>query len=155
MQSGEIARRLRELEAACRSAGRPLTVQRRGVFEALLMLDNHPTADEVLAAVRNGIPNISRTTVYRILDDLVQMGVVRRIHHPGSAARYDGKIVRHHHLVCTACGKVWDWEDPRLDRIPAPRDAAEFFEVHDFSVYFSGVCNECLKLQRGDKSGRP
>ncbi len=155
MHPSEIERRLEELATLCHNSGRPLTIQRRAVFEAVLRLDNHPTADEVLLVVKQRIPNISRTTVYRILDDLVLLGVVRRIHHPGSAARFDGKVVRHHHLICTGCGKVWDLEDARLDRITPPRDAMRQFEVHDFSVHFSGLCEECRKRRRGVDSSRP
>ncbi len=145
MQPDELAKRIQELALVCRKAGRPLTVQRRAVLEALLTLDNHPTADEVLELVRQRIPNISRTTVYRVLDTLVALGVIRRIHHPGSAARFDGKVARHHHLICTSCGKVWDVDAPELDCITPPGEATRDFEVHDFSVHFSGLCSECRK----------
>lgn len=145
MHAEEIQARLQQFAALCRQKGIPCTVQRQAVLEAVLASQEHPTADQVIEAVRLRVPNISRTTVYRILDTLADWGVIRRIHHPGSAARYDGKVRRHHHLVCTRCGKVWDVEDPQLDRLRLPEVPPQDFEVHDFSVHISGLCAECRK----------
>lgn len=147
MRAEEIHQRLQRLEAVCRQKGLPCTVQRRAVLEAVLASDEHPTAEQVIDAVKQRVPNISRTTVYRILDMLAAWGLIRRIHHPGSAARFDGKIHRHHHLVCTRCGKVWDLEDARLDRLRLPEEPLHDFEVQDFSVHISGLCAACRRAQ--------
>lgn len=140
-----IAERLQEFEALCRRQGVSFTVQRRVVLEAVLERDDHPTADQIVEIVKQRVPNISRTTVYRVLDALVDMEMIRRLHHPGPAVRYDGKVRRHHHLICKRCHKVIDWEDVRLNRIRPPDVEAEGFEIEDFSVHFTGVCGECSK----------
>lgn len=145
MHPKQIAERLQEFESLCRRQGVPLTVQRRVVLEAVLERDDHPTADQLVEVVRQRVPDISRTTVYRVLDALVDMGMIRRLHHPGPAVRYDGKIRRHHHLICKLCHAVIDWEDARLNRLRPPDVAAEGFEIEDFSVHFVGVCGECRK----------
>lgn len=66
------------LEALCRERGLPVTVQRRVIFAALLDHDDHPTVDRVFADVKNRIPGVSRTTVYRTLETLADLGTVRR-----------------------------------------------------------------------------
>lgn len=147
MQSDEIQRRLQQFAALCRDKGIPCTVQRQAVLEAVLASDEHPTADQVIERVRLRVPSVSRATVYRILDMLSAWGLIRRIHHPGSAGRFDGKIRRHHHLICTRCGRVWDLEDARLDHLRLPEGRVQDFEVQDFSVHISGVCAECRKSQ--------
>lgn len=145
MRPEQVQERLQRFAALCRQKGIPCTVQRQAVLEAVLASNEHPTADQVVAAVKLRVPNISRTTVYRILDMLSAWGLIRRIHHPGSAGRFDGKTHRHHHLICTRCGKVWDLEDSRLDRLCLPEGKVQDFEVQDFSVHISGLCADCRK----------
>ncbi len=126
------------------------------IFEEVAGRDNHPTADDVFAAVQERIPGVSRTTVYRVLDTLVDVGAARRVAHPGAAVRYDAKVHRHHHLICSRCGAVRDLEDVSLDAL-APRRRVGGFEVHDYSVHFTGVCAGCrtsASKRRPDRKGR-
>ncbi|MCU0981741.1 MAG: transcriptional repressor, partial [Pirellulaceae bacterium] len=91
------------------------------------------------------IPGLSRTTVYRVLDTLVELGVVRRLPHAGSGARFDGKIQRHHHLVCRKCGCIIDIETSSLDGLHVPAGERQGFEIADYSVHFVGLCQECRR----------
>ena len=68
--------RLAEVEALCRERGLSVTVQRRVIFEVLLGRRDHPTAEQVYDLVIDRIPRVSRATVYRVLDTLVQVGVI-------------------------------------------------------------------------------
>jgi len=122
-------------------------VQRRAVLESVLERDDHPTADQIIEAVKQRIPGVSRTTVYRVLDMLVEAGVIRRLHHPGPAARFDGKTRRHHHMICKKCNKVIDLESAKLDRLSLPDVESEGFEIDDFSVHFTGICVECRQAK--------
>jgi len=141
----EIKTRLRQFESLCREQGLPLTVQRRDILKAVLERDDHPTAEQLYESLQERIPGLSRTTVYRVLSTLVDMGVVRRLHHPGTAARFDGTIHRHHHLICKRCDKVIDVHNATLDEVPLPEVRTEGFEIDDFSVHFTGICAECRK----------
>jgi Fur family transcriptional regulator, peroxide stress response regulator len=139
---------LRRLEEICREKGLPVTSQRRTVLEVLLRRSDHPTADQVYEAVQAGLPQISRRTVYRVLDTLVEFDLIRRVHHPGAVARFDGMIHRHHHLVCTRCHKILDLESSALDDMPLPAGKPQGFVIHDFSVQFMGVCPDCRKSKK-------
>ncbi len=139
------ADRLKELEEVCRERGLPLTTQRRMVMEVLLELGDHPTADQVFETVQGRSPQISRRTVYRVLDTLAKLGLTRRVHHPGATARFDAKTHRHHHLVCTSCNKIVDFESPDLDAVALPQGGPQGFDVSDFSVQLMGRCPECRK----------
>jgi len=145
MQPDQIAERLREFERLCRSKGVALTVQRRVVFQAVLERDDHPTADQILEMVKDRVPGISRTTVYRVLETLADMGVIRRLHHAGASARFDGKIHRHHHLICKICHKVIDLEDRLLNRTRVSHVSNEGFDIEDFSVHLIGTCSTCRR----------
>lgn len=141
-----VAAKLRELEELCRQKGLPFTMQRRVILEATLQRDDHPTADQIYEAVLHEIPQVSRTTIYRVLDTLVDLGMIRRLHQTG-AARFDGKINRHHHLVCVRCGRIVDLEDRPLDQLPLPKRKLQGFKINDFSVHFSGTCRDCQKRE--------
>jgi len=141
--------RLRRFEEACRTRRLPLTVQRRAIFEAVLDNADHPTADQVYQAVLARIPGVSRTTVYRVLDALVDVGVIVKACSPGAAARFDAMTARHHHLVCLRCEKLIDVVDERLDRqIRLPDVRPHVFQIQDFSVHFHGICADCRREER-------
>ena len=142
------AQSIERLEAICRERGLPLTSQRRTVMEVLLERSDHPTADQVYEAVQARIQQISRRTVYRVLDTLVDFGLVRRVHHPGATARFDAKISRHHHLVCVRCNRIVDFDSPTLDDVVLPKGKPQGFEISDFSVQFMGTCPDCRKEKK-------
>jgi Fur family peroxide stress response transcriptional regulator len=126
-----------------------VTVQRRSVFEVLLGREDHPTADQVYDELRPRLGGISRTTVYRILEAFVTLGLITKICHPGSAARFDPKVRRHDHLICMHCDKVIDIEDPRLEKIALPEVRGYGFEISDYHVHFRGICSDCRKRTKG------
>ncbi len=141
--------RMEEFERLCRERRLPLTSQRRLVLETILAREDHPTADQLCDAIRVRLPGISRTTVYRILDTLVQTGMITKICHPGSAARFDPKIRQHHHLVCMHCERIIDVESPRLDRVPWPDVRNHGFKISDYRIHFRGTCAGCRRRPRG------
>ncbi len=137
------ARKLDAFTALCRREGIALTVQRRTILEALAARDDHPTADDIFEAVRSRIPGISRTTVYRVLETLVRLGVARKASHAGAQVRFDPNTDRHHHLVCVHCGKVADLDDRALGGVRIPHVKRAGFMVDDYSIQFTGSCAEC------------
>jgi Fur family transcriptional regulator, peroxide stress response regulator len=131
--------------AAHRERGLPVTTQRRAVFEAILDRTDHPTAEQLYRAVRDELPQISRMTVHRILSGFVSLGLVSKICHPGSAARFDPKLRQHHHLVCLDCGRVIDVEDSRLNNLSWPDVNPQEFQIEDYHIHFRGRCARCRK----------
>jgi Fur family peroxide stress response transcriptional regulator len=152
-RSPEVAEILRVFEDRCREAGFQLTVQRRVILEAMLLRNDHPTAEQICDTIRAEVPEISRGTVYRTLESLVQLGAIRRAHHLGPAARFDSNTDQHHHLVCVRCNRVIDFEDARLDNLPLPDRQRTGFRVTDYSIHFTGLCAQCQKA--ADATARP
>lgn len=136
--------RVEEFRLRCREKGVPFTTQRRVVLQTVLKLSSHPTADEIYSSPVVRQAGISRATVYRTLDSLVQSGDIIKIGHAGNAIRYDGRIELHHHLICLKCNAVMDIANAGLDAIPIP-DTSDFgFIVKDFRMQLSGLCRRCL-----------
>lgn len=150
MTSADKRERIEQFEQACRRRGLPVTTQRRVVFDSILDRKDHPTADQMYEQVKARLPGLSRTTVYRILDTLVELGMITKTCHPGSSARFDPAIQRHHHLVCTHCETIIDIEEKTLDAVAWPDVRATGFEINDFHIHFRGICAECRgKLKKG------
>ena len=139
----EINTRLERFEALCRQRGLALTVQRREILKAMLQRDDHPTAEQVYDSLKDRMAGLSRTTVYRVLETLVGLGMIRRLHHPGSNARFDGRTGRHHHLVCRGCHRVIDVASRGLDDLRLPPSKRHGFQIEDYTVHFMGICAEC------------
>ncbi len=105
-----------DLRTALEKAGWRFTRQRAEVFAYLHSVQSHPTAEQVFAAVRRHIPNISLATVYKALEALVDAGVAARLaDDSGGSVRYDGRAEAHYHLRCQRTGQVRD--------LPLPYDA--------------------------------
>ena len=154
MDSQFKSERMALFARVCREHRLPLTVQRRAVFEAILGRNDHPTADQICVQVRRSQPNVSRTTVYRILDTFVRVGMVERICHPGSAARFDPRTYQHHHLVCLHCDKIVDFEDERLNGIAWPDVRRHGFRIDNYHIHFRGICSACRAKRRAEADSR-
>ncbi|MFL6230835.1 MAG: Fur family transcriptional regulator [Pyrinomonadaceae bacterium] len=123
--------------------GRALTRQRQVVLEVVRSSDGHLTAAEIFAASRARLGSISFATVYNSLRYLKEAGLIREITFGNAASRYDRETARHDHAVCTACGKLLDFdlaETAALMRLAARRSRFKPESVH-LTLY--GLCPDC------------
>jgi Fur family peroxide stress response transcriptional regulator len=149
-------KRSRRLEQLCRDHGLSVTVQRRAIFEAMADRADHPTADQIHDEVKEHIPDVSRTTVYRVLETLVDIGAITKACSPGAATRFDPKTNRHHHLVCLRCEKLIDLDDKQLHHhVELPDVRSQSFEVTGLSIHFHGICAACRKERRQKNVAAP
>jgi Fur family peroxide stress response transcriptional regulator len=129
--------------AALRTAGLKLTPQRRAVIDALVGDGSHPTAEEVAARLRVSMPGMSLSTVYKVLHELSDLGLVRSLEVPG-AMRFDPAEHDHIHVLCDGCGTIVDVELPaHISRAitAAAEDAAT--HVRALDVVVRGRCPSC------------
>ena len=131
------------LVARCRKAGVPVTAQRRAVLRALAARRDHPTAEQVHAAAAARAPGMTRATVYRVLEALERLEVVRRVERGGGAARFEVATGPHHHLVCVSCGRIDDLRDPAPAGPPPAAARAAVFLVREILIQFRGLCRSC------------
>ena len=123
-----------------------MTKQRRLVLEAAQARHDHPTADQIYLDVRKVDERISRGTVYRNLEQLSGAGALLHVKVPG-ADRYDYRLDRHYHLVCTGCGAICDV--PMAYQAAMDRQVMEQtgFAVARHRTIFEGLCPSCRKTQ--------
>ena len=101
------------------------TVQRQIVLQTGLKMHDHPTADNVYAAVAAEHPSISKATVYRNLNQLAGQGEIRRVPVPNGADRFDFNTSEHYHVRCEKCGAAFDVHmPPVVDLLGQVEDAS-------------------------------
>jgi len=120
------------------------TKQREAVLAAVKTHKNHPTADQIYLHVRGENPKISRGTVYRNLNLLVDNGEVRHVVMPG-VDRFDWRIEPHYHLLCTQCGKVIDVPIPYRDELDKQLSEQTGYEIVRHLTVFEGLCPDCRR----------
>ncbi len=97
-----------------RERGLKVTPQRLAVFEAVDLLHDHPTAEEVSLFIRKKYPDIATGTVYKTLDVLVAKDILKRVKTDSGLLRYDAVKDNHHHIYCTHCDRIEDYYDSEL-----------------------------------------
>jgi Fur family peroxide stress response transcriptional regulator len=121
-----------EIRDKISAKGLKVTPQRMRVMDAIYMLDNHPTADNIIAYVRKTDPNIGSGTVYKVLETLVENNLIKKVKTEKDVMRYDGILENHHHLYCIQCDYIEDYKNEKLDSL-----LKDFFrenEIENFSI---------------------
>src|SRR5437870_8035590 len=85
-----------------------LNTNARAVLEVLRASQRHPTAFDVYESVRRTRPRIGLATVYRILHQLTEQGLIKELAYGSGCSRYDACTRRHDHAFCTECDAFLD-----------------------------------------------
>jgi Fur family peroxide stress response transcriptional regulator len=142
-----LAGRIEDLLRRCRDAGMNVTPQRVEIFRVLLESEDHPSPETLFDRAKKKMPTISLATIYKALDTLAELGVVREVSTIAETKRYDANLDKHHHLICTQCKTITDLYDPDLDAVVPPR-RLKGFQVRSVSVEVTGLCAKCAKAAR-------
>lgn len=97
--------------------GLKVTPQRIAVYEAIVRLNNHPTAENIIDFIRKYHPNISVATVYKVLDALVTNELIKKVKTERDIMRYDAIMESHHHLYCSESDRIEDFEDTEINEL--------------------------------------
>lgn len=130
--------------AAVRSAeaGLRRSSPRQRVVDLLAGQDCAVTALEVDAV----LDGVGRATIYRTIEQLEELGLVRKVDLGGAALGYE-KVEpsgrHHHHIVCDSCGKVEPFEDEALERA-IHKIESKGFKLKSHEVTLHGQCADCV-----------
>lgn len=97
--------------------GLKVTPQRITILEAIIKLNNHPTAENIIEYIRKNHPNISVATVYKVLDTLVENELIRKVKTEKDIMRYDADMESHHHIYCSDSDRIEDYIDDELNKM--------------------------------------
>ena len=114
--------------------------------------DHHLNIDEMLELLKKEDVSVSRATLYRTIDSLVESGVVRKYlinENEKACFQYiDSDDCHHHfHLMCSECGKLIHLECEKFEEILDHFSKDHGFKVYPGRVVLYGKCDECLKKE--------
>jgi Fur family ferric uptake transcriptional regulator len=104
----------------------------------------HMTAEDVFRVLLNEHSDVGLATVYRVLTQFEQAGILERSHFESGKAVYELNEGKHHdHLVCTACGKVEEFYDPEIERRQQMIASDKKWILQDHAMSLYGLCGDC------------
>lgn len=133
MKPSEINNRLKE-------SGLKITPQRVAILEAIITLNNHPTAENITDIIRREHPNISTATVYKVLDVLVENKLIKKVKTDRDIMRYDAVMTNHHHLYSSKTDRIEDYNDEELNKVIEDyfKKKISGFEIEDIKLQIIG-----------------
>lgn len=135
---------LETLRQALKMHGSRLTPAREAILQALVASGGHMTADALVELVHESSPRTGRMTVYRTLDLLCELGVLRPVYQGTGAAHYvlmeDG---HHHHLICSQCEQVVEFDDCVVEALQETIGRRFDFQVQGHLLELYGLCPDC------------
>jgi len=133
--------------AELRNQGRRLTKQRLAVLDVLRSTTSHPDAYWIYEQVRQDIPNVSLGTIYRSLNVLCDLDLIRELTFGGQYSRYDGNASNHGHVTCLRCGRIVDVTATQRDGyLSRSAEDESGFLIKNVRLEFEGICPECQAL---------
>lgn len=131
------------LEEKLKTAGYKLTPARRAVIEVLETHPDHLNHNQILEAGKQIYPRLSRATVYRTMELLVALKLVRPLYLNDPTQRFVSADGGHHHLVCTTCGATFEFDHCTVEQLAQELAAKYNFQIRNHLLEFQGLCESC------------
>ena len=133
------------------AGGYRLTAPRRAVADLISRHDGHFTAAELEAAARDRRVGLSRATLFRALDLLIELGVVERLDLPnGEHAYVPCARAHHHHVVCSRCGRAAEVEDCGVAEAVTEIARRSGYRIDAHRLELFGMCRHCQAKTTAD-----
>jgi Fur family ferric uptake transcriptional regulator len=139
---------LDEILSAVRGAAKRVTVAKRTVAEVLVTTNRHLTADEITTLVQEREPDVSPSTIYRILEEFESLKIVVHAHLGQTAAVYHLAGAVHGHLTCEHCGATLEIPAAHFDALSKDLQRSFGFLLDRHHVAISGTCEQCQSASR-------
>lgn len=119
--------------------------QREKILDVLTNNAVHPTAEALLAFLKDENSNVGFTTLYRNLNQLAEAGLIKKIDGLESSAHFDHNTHEHYHLICEECKKVFDIPADVAPDLVKNTQSATGFDIINHDIVFHGICSDCKK----------
>ena len=136
----------RNIRRQFREKGIVFTTQRERVLRALLEAGTHLDAEELHRRLSSSRPRVALATVYRTLQLLRDNGLAAESQFGERRHRYERAPEGHHdHLVCLACGRVLEFEEPAIEQLQARVARRHGFVALSHRLELYGYCRACAR----------
>ena len=121
-----------------------MTNQREMILRELKKSKGHLTADELYERVKKFMPRISLATVYRNLEILSDVNMIRKLEISGRQKRFDSELEDHDHIYCVECHRIENLEISK-NQVELPVEDANGYTITGRRLEVTGVCPRCQK----------
>ena len=137
-----------------RKRGYRLTPQRHMILSVIQEADEHLSIDQITERVQKRNPYVSLSTIYRTLELLRELGLVRENRLPGEQPHYEvARGQAHHHLVCRRCRTMIHLDDSLLGNLHEQLQGQYGFHDLTLDLVAAGYCESCWRIiQQGKPS---
>jgi Fe2+ or Zn2+ uptake regulation protein len=131
-----------------RKLGYRLTPQRSMILNVLTEANEHLNIEQITERVQHHYPNISLSTVYRTVELLKTIGLVRESHLPGKSPSYEttANNTDHHHLVCRRCHAIQHLDETLLGNLHECLQEQYQFHQLTLDLVATGYCDTCWQV---------
>ncbi len=128
-----------------KKVGLKVTIPRVTILELLQNSDkNHYSAEQVFTELRENGHEIGLATVYRVLSQFEQAGILIKHNFEGGQAVFELDTGEHHdHLICINCNKIIEFHDKKLEDSQKRIAKLYDFVLEDHNMVLYGVCKDC------------
>lgn len=138
--------------------GLRLTRERSTIVEEVFSNHEHFDTDQLVARLSNRTDgrNVSRSTVYRRLQELVEAGLLRRVarHNGREVYEHDYGYPQHDHFICHKCNKLIEFHNTEISQLLDKVSSEHGFRISGHRLEVYGLCDECCRPQRQQRHRR-
>jgi Fur family ferric uptake transcriptional regulator len=133
-----------QIRSELRARGLRWTPQRRAILEVLRGTEGHVTVIELIEQCRRRDPDVTPSTVYRTLETLEELGLVRHSHGVDGREEYHVRPeTEHGHLACSSCGQSWELDAGEVRNFLRGLARTRAFEADLSHLTVVGRCRDC------------
>lgn len=132
------------------------SAQREAILDAFVKAGHHVSVEDLLKIVRRRHPDVGRTTIYRTLKLFKDASLASELVF-GSEARFEPVWNRDHHdhFVCVACGEIFEFQSPEIERRQEEIAAGIGFKVEGHRHHIFGRCRRCASKPPREARAKP